>query len=219
MTTEQLEVPRYMRHLPLDKHGRPVPWFVHWNGDVPDHRIMRNEALVDAVRLKLCWVCGRPRGAHLAFVLGPMCGVNRSTAEPPSHRDCARYSARACPFLSTPTMQRRPRGLEEKCQAAGISIPRNPGVTLLWITRSFETLILRPEDVGPDRAGPLFQVGDPTEVEWWARGRPATRAEVLHSIDSGIPILREMAEKDGPRALAELDRLRAAIEPLLPEAC
>lgn len=214
-TTTAPPVPRMMRALPLDKHGRPVPWFVHWNGDVPDHRVMRNEALVDAIRLRLCWTCGKPRGAFLAFVIGPMCAVNRNTAEPPSHRECAEYSARACPFLSTPSMQRRPRGLEQKCQA-GISIPRNPGVALVWVTRSFETLWLRPEDFGPERAGPLFRIGDPVEVQWWARGRPATRTEVLASIDSGLPILRELAEQDGPRALAELDQLRAAMEPLLP---
>jgi hypothetical protein len=214
MTTTAPAVPPTMRSLPLDKHGRPVPWFVHWRDDAPDHRVMRAEALRDAVRLKLCWTCGKPRGAYLTFVIGPMCGVNRVTAEPPSHRECARYSATACPFLTTPQMTRRPRGVEEGT-CAGVSIPRNPGVTLLWTTRSFTLDVLPVAEFGAN-AGTLFRLGDPTAVEWWRQGRPATRAEVLDSIETGMPILREMAEQDGPRALAQLDRQRAALEPILP---
>jgi hypothetical protein len=35
-----------------------------------------------------------------SFVVGPMCGINRNSAEPPSHKECAQWSARNCPFLS-----------------------------------------------------------------------------------------------------------------------
>ena len=37
-------------------------------------------------------------GVHKAFVIGPMCAVNRVIApEPPSHRDCGTFSARVLP--------------------------------------------------------------------------------------------------------------------------
>ena len=49
--------------------------------------------------------------------------------------------------------------------------------------------------------------GEPKRAHWYARGREATRAEVMASIDSGLPILRDMAESEGPAAVAELERM------------
>ena len=85
---------------------------------------------------------------------------------------------------------------------AGIMITRNPGVALVWVTgyRSWKTR-------GDGDGGILFDIGDPKQALWFARGREATRAEVLAPIDSGLPLLREMAERDGPDAVAELERM------------
>src|SRR5262245_2742625 len=94
-------VPERMRKLPLHR-GYPVPWFVEWIEGVPDFRIMDGRKLVRAVKEKRCWVCGELMGSYLAFTIGPMCAVNRISAEPPSHRECASFSARGCPFLTRP---------------------------------------------------------------------------------------------------------------------
>jgi hypothetical protein len=201
-------MPATMARLPRDKHGRPIPWFVLIDpAGVPDFRVIRRDGIEDAHRFGLCWVCGQPRGRWAAFLIGPMCAVNRTSAEPPSHRDCAIYSARACPFMSTPTMARRERGLEDG-QVAGIMITRNPGVGLVWITRDWK----------PFQApgGVLFELGEPAETLWYAHGRDASRAEIQHSIDTGLPILREAARLDGPGGLAELDRRIADTLLLLP---
>jgi hypothetical protein len=194
-------MPPRIAMLERNKAGYPVPWFVAWIGGKPDFRVIRPGGIQIALRRKLCWVCGVPflRQEDRAFVIGPMCAVNRVSAEPPSHRDCAVYSATACPFLSVPNMTRRDRHMPEGASVpAGISIPRNPGVALVWVTgyRSWKTF--------PDGGGDLFNIGDPREALWFARGREATRAEVLASIDSGLPILRDMAERDGPDAVTEL---------------
>lgn len=207
--TTTITMPPNMARLPRDKHSRPIPWFVHIDDNgVPDFRVIRRNGINDAQRFQLCWVCGQPRGRYAAFVIGPMCAINRVSAEPPSHRDCAIYSARACPFLSTPTMQRRERGLPDDHHVAGVMVTRNPGVALVWITRDWK----------PFRApnGVLFELGDPTETLWYAHGREATRAEVQHSIDTGFPVLREAAEKDGPEGVAELERHVQAAQALLP---
>jgi hypothetical protein len=193
-------LPARMARLPRDKHGRPVPWFVHFDdAGVPDFRIIRRGGIDDALRFDLCWVCGTRRGRHAAFVIGPMCAVNRTTAEPPCHLDCATYSARACPFLATPNMQRRERGLDHVVDPAGVMIARNPGVALVWSTRTWTTF--------PDPAGRLlFDIGDPTATAWWAHGRPATREEVLTSIETGLPILQAEAAKQrgGPEELEQM---------------
>jgi hypothetical protein len=198
--------PGKIRRLPVDARGYPVPWFVGWlkhpeTGErYPEFRVIGPSRIAQAVREKRCWVCGEPLNRrNMAFVIGPMCAVNRVSSEPPSHVECAAWSARACPFLTLPKAQRRDAGLPEDAPMAGIGIMRNPGVTLVWITRSFEPF------AAP--GGVLFQVGPPLECRWYVEGRPATRAEVLASIDSGLPLLRDMAEKDGADAIAALELL------------
>lgn len=95
-------------------------------------------------------------------------------------------------------MVRRKDGLEDIKQPAGVMIERNPGVTLLWFTRRYRIL-----DAGNGR---LFQIGRPFKVEWYCRGRIATRDEIIEAIESGTPLLREAAEKyDGPEGLAHLE--------------
>lgn len=203
MTT--IPLPNRMRMLPVDKHGRPIPWFVHINDDgVPDFRVIRSHGIEDAYRFGYCWVCGEPRGKFAAFVLGPMCAINRTTSEPPCHRDCAEYAARACPFLATPAMTRRTRDMPDAPApgimggTAGIALDRNPGVALVWITR----------DWSPFRApgGVLFRLGEPTHTAFYAHGRNATVEEIRESIRTGLPFLRAAADVDGERGHQHLDR-------------
>jgi hypothetical protein len=212
------ELPPRIRRLPVHR-GYPVPWFVQWmDGEqavdpgvgAPDFRVMDSRKLARALKESRCWVCGEKLGAIRCYVVGPMCAVNRTSAEPPSHRDCAEFSARACPFLSRPHMRRReagkPAGLAE---SPGIMLARNPGVTLVWVTRG--TLTKRDFN-----GGLLFDLGEPIETLWFAEGREATRAEVMASIDSGLPALRELAEEEGPLALRELERYMDRAMPLVP---
>jgi hypothetical protein len=215
----EIGMPAPIARLPLDERGYPVPWFVAWlNEDgepVPagegraDFRVVRPGAIGEAIRGR-CWICGGRLGAFKTFVIGPMCAVNRNTAEPPGHLDCGMYAALACPFLSRPHARRRENNLPGEAHTpAGIAISRNPGVTLLWTTRRYK---LHRDPNG----GLLFDVGEPEHVEWIANGRFATREEVMESIDTGLPLLREYAEADGPAAVRELDRYVKRAMPLVP---
>lgn len=201
-------VPQRMASLPLDSRGFPVPWFVEWIDGVPDFRVMDAEKFVRAIRHKLCWCCGQPLGRNMAFVAGPMCGINRTSAEPPSHLDCALFSAQGCPFLTRPKMRRNEKDLPAG-QMAGFGIMRNPGVAMVYITRSY-----KPFQAGQ---GILIEMGDPEEVRWFAQGRPATRAEVQESIDTGLHHLESMAaEEEG--GLEHLEFCKARFMPCLPAA-
>jgi hypothetical protein len=205
-TTERWngEMPPRMAELPTDKVGRPVPWFVAWIDGVPDFRVIGPGKIHDALRCSLCWTCGRGfrPGEDRAWVIGPMCLVNLVSAEPPSHLDCATFSSRNCPFLTTPNMTRRDRHMPEDAEhPAGIMIRRNPGVALVLVTGYRDW---RAETEG---RGFLFRLGTPKRALWYAEGRDATRAEVLASIDSGLPLLRELAEQGGPHAVTELERM------------
>jgi hypothetical protein len=133
------------------------------------------------------------------------------TSEPPSHRDCAEFAARACPFLTKPRMRRNEKDLPDERMTVGMPIDRNPGCVALYETRH----------VSPFKAGEgyLFKLGEPTRIDWWAEGRQATREEVLASIDSGYPILMDTATKhDGPEGVKELTRMRDQAMRYLPAA-
>lgn len=206
------ERPRRIAQLPLNERGYPIPWFVAYVNGKPDFRVVEAQRRVEAVVDKRCWICGEKIGVHKAFAIGPMCAVNRVSAEPPSHWECAEYAARACPFLTLPKMVRREDGLPEhdREMQPGIMLTRNPGVTLLWETTRFRTM--------PDGKGSwIIHFGDPIRVQWYAEGRLATRPEVLESIESGMPLLVELAQQDGPDALQLLARMRAGVDALLPE--
>ena len=201
-------IPERMKHLPIDERGYPVPWFVGWiDKETPEFRSMDYKKFVRAVKEKLCWVCGNPLGRHLAFVLGPMCTITRTTAEPPSHRECAEWSVKACPFLSRPKMVRRE--IEERdIQCAGQAILRNPGSTAIWMTRNYTPF-------GDGKGGVLLHVGDADEVTWWREGRAALRAEVIESIESGLPLLYA-ADNGDLEAVNEINARYGAMKGLLP---
>lgn len=201
--------PPRMARLPLDARGYPVPWFVSWIDGKPDFRIVRPNGIGDAIRNKTCWLCGEPRGVHSAFLVGPMCGVNRISSEPPSHRDCADYAARACPFMTTPAAIRNERGLDilGTKEPAGVMIKRNPGVGLLWVTKSW-----RPVRVGN---GVLMEMGEPTEIRFYREGRRATRQEVDASVNTGLPLLQSEADRDGDAGRAALQRYYARFTGIL----
>lgn len=203
-------VPPRMRHLSVDERLYPIPWFVAYpDGEHPDFRVADSEKMAKAMRFGNCWVCGEQTGVLRTFVIGPMCVVNRTTAEPPCHLECARYSAIACPFLTLPKAKRNEANFPIGVVApAGEMIKRNPGVTCLWTATEFA--LVRVEN------GLLYRLQEPHSVEWYALGLPATRDEILSSIDSGMPILREMATEQGERALEQLERQYQRMLPLLP---
>lgn len=203
-------VPARMKSLPIDpKWNLPVPWFVQWIDGKPCFPVMDAQKWREAVKYKRCWCCGKPMGAVMAFVIGPMCGINRTSAEPPSDVNCAVYAAQACPFLSRPKMKRMDLKDVGAVDAPGFAIQRNPGCCAVWMTRRYELF-----DAGN---GPLIELGDPQQVLWFAEGRTATREEVLHSIDTGIHELESLAKLDGPEAEAELVKRRRELERWIPK--
>jgi hypothetical protein len=196
-------LPDRMRSLPVDERGYPVPYFVAWVDGKPDHRVADGRKMPLALAQSLCWMCGQRLGRFKSFCIGPMCSITRTISEPPSHLECLRFAATACPFMTRPLAKRREANLpENRIAPAGEGIRRNPGAVCIWTTLSFK----------PFRApgGLLFELGEPEHTEWYAEGRPATRAEVDESIRTGLPLLYEPAraqdaQQPGAGAVAELE--------------
>lgn len=202
-------LPPQIAALKVEARGYPVPFFVSWIKGEPEFRAVDPRKIEEAHKKKLCWICGRrfSHDSRRAFLIGPMCAVNRISAEPPSHLTCALFAVSACPFLSRPLAKRRP--MEGGGQApAGLMIERNPGVILLWTTRTYRVL--------RDNGGMLFRVGEPIKTQWFCEGRDATRDEIMESIKSGLPLLAKQAAFDGPEAMAALKKQTARALELVP---
>lgn len=203
-------LPDRMRTLPVDERGYPIPWFVDTNPETGkrDFRIADGEKRVRAVNHRLCWLCGEKVGRNIAFVIGPMCAVNRNTSEPGCHLACAEFVVQACPFLMLPAAQYRTASLPGAVEQPPHGLPGNPGACCIWITETY-----RPYRVEHSW---LIRVGDPVAVSWWAEGKPATRQAILDSFERRLPLLADMAREQGPEAEAHLRELVASTMLLLP---
>jgi hypothetical protein len=210
---KDIAIPYRMQRLPISDKGFPIPWFV-WideNG-VADFRILGPGKIGEAYRHHKCWLCGEPLGTWMCFTVGPMCVINRVSAEPPEHLECAEYAVKACPFLTNPKMRRNDNDMPENHrELPGVMVKRNPGVTAIFVTRSFQAF-------RADRTGVLFRMGEPERVQWYAHGRKATREEVQQSISTGLPALEDMAVKEGKEAQQELYASITKAQPWLPAA-
>ena len=72
------------------------------------------------------------------------------------------------------------------------AIPRNPGVVTLVSTQKYSVF-----RAGKSSAtGWLIDMGEFESVEWFAEGRPATRAEVEYSVGTGLPLLYKACNKE-----------------------
>ena len=203
------QMPKRIAKLPRLR-GFPVPWFVGQIDGEYDFRFVDPDKFRRAVKFSLCWVCGEALGQFKAFTIGPMCGINRTSAEPPAHTECAQFAAKFCPFLSRPNMKRREdeQTAANRGNCAGEMIDRNPGVCGVWIVKHTG----RGFSIFRDSNGrPLLTMFEPHAVEWYAKGRAATRAEVEESIRTGLPSLRAMCDQEATvldtlEAHGELDR-------------
>lgn len=184
-------MPPSIAMLPIDERGYPVPFFVAWPNGKPDFRVFDPKKFAACQGRKLCWVCGERlrEDEPGSFLIGPMCVVNRTTSEPPSHLECAVFSAIACPFLSIPSAQRREANLPDHLEMPGKPILRNPGVSVVYSTLHWQYQ-------ADGFCKGLFALGDPVTTEWYTKGRLASTKEALASINSGLPALIQMAEAD-----------------------
>ena len=193
-------LPEKFKKLPIDPRGYPIPWFVGKVDGVYDFRLADSRKRKLAQDERLCWLCGEKLGRYMAFVIGPMCVVNRNTSEPGSHLDCARFAATACPHLSRPEAKSRTANLPTKnVSRLPEALDGNPGGCAVYVTHESWPYI-----VPGTRNEWLIRLGEPSSVEWYVRGRHACLEEVEAILTARLPLLREIAESQGPRAVEAL---------------
>jgi hypothetical protein len=203
-------LPPRMRKLPLHALGFPIPHFAASVGGAPDVRVVDELTLAACHERKLCWLCGERLGDYKAFIVSPMSAVNRISNEPPSHIDCAKFVARFCPFLMLPKTIRRststPAGADAPRSVIGIG---GRGVSLVWVTRKYK--VVRVGDTT------LFDLGDPWQTFWYARGQCATRDQVEEAFAAGLGPMYEVARAGSELTVSDLDAVVARVTRLFPK--
>jgi len=207
-------VPGKMSALPIDDRGYPVPWFVTKlpSGEF-EFRAFDPDKLRLAVAEHRCWICGEKLGKHMVFVIGPVSALNGTHLEPPSHRECALYALRNCPFLNNPSAERRPAGVGRGADilyGQGLLIKKNPGVCLAWTVHSYGEII------NPvSRKVVSFNIGKPDKIEWFKEGRAATREEVEEAMRVAIEAFMDECGTS-PEIIKKLEGKALALEPWVP---
>jgi hypothetical protein len=190
-----IEVPERIARLPRDEHDQPIPWFAAIVDGRVDLRLADEVKLRRAVADGRCWICGDrfTVGAHHArqrsFIVGPLAAFNRVAPEPPSHRTCALYACRVCPFLTRPAKRRAGNIPEEAHAAPGDPILENPGVSLIWMCRRY--------DVENHDGGLLFRLPYPAALYAYAEGLPALSHQLADAMARAEATARAAAAADG----------------------
>jgi hypothetical protein len=183
-----VDLPDAMKFLPKDKRGYPVPRFVAWIDGEPDFRVVKPGWFETCVQNNQCWLCGGKLSRRKFFVIGPMCCITHTSAEPPSHRGCAEFAAKNCPFLTKPLAKRNDRDLpDSSIDPPGVFITRNPGCCAVWEADSYR--VMRVD------GGYLIHIGPCQNVTFWREGRQASKHEVMDSVSFGIDNLIDLAMK------------------------
>lgn len=171
---QAVPLPPRLAARPKDHRGYPIPWNVQLDAaGRPDFRVIDQRKVAQAVRNRVCGLCGEPLGRHLAFIGGPLSHQSRFFTDPPMHKDCAQYALRVCPWLAAPNM----RYAEQLPQLAGVTTvvhtqmisDQRPERFFVATTRDYRLVRM------PD--GAVVLQAEPWEwSEWWRHGQQGADA-------------------------------------------
>lgn len=165
------ELPAAMAGLPRDARGYVVFWtaFVDSGTGEPDFRVLEYPRVLEALKKRLCGMCGGRIAGNTLCLLGTEDDLNgrwgaswvRGT-DPPMHEECARYALEACPFLSGKAVRRSGRPMPgDSSRAPGHTHRRDrPPRRGLFFVRSYEARWR--DEIGG------FRYARPYRVEWSA---------------------------------------------------
>lgn len=104
----KFEIPDFLRHLPVDDRGYPVPFFVPWKGGKPMFLYADERKVANCADRRICGICGKLLTRLDSFMItGPIGLSNRVASDAPMHKRCAEYSMKICPHMYFEKAQRR----------------------------------------------------------------------------------------------------------------
>lgn len=201
-------IPSRIKALPV-QDGMPVPWFTAVVGDKYDLRFVDKAKIIPALRHNTCWICGQKLDVYRSFNIGPVSAINLITSEPPSHKECAQWAAKACPHLNQKQRQRNNSNLPSELE------DRNP----LGISETIEVSCVATVTNYAIHPGKhlLIELKQVTDIEWLKHGVRATREEVVDALAKARSLIAEIAIQEGEKSLTKLESKYNKILTFLPK--
>lgn len=167
-------VPENIKALPTDARGYQIPWtvLIDDNGK-PDFRVIDERKAAAAITDRICSICGKQMGEHVAFVGGPKSMQSRMFIDGPMHELCAVYAAQVCPFIAAPKFGYISKHKEhEGYDLAVIKAVSNdrPDVFGVGVTDVFGLRMF-------DGAGVVIVAGEWLKVRWFKHGEEVAHVE------------------------------------------
>jgi hypothetical protein len=117
--------------------------------------------------------------------------IEGATPELPNHHECAVFSVTSCPHLATPLARHSEKYNDHPDYGRRANIAKiRTGATAIWTTKGRGAMPF------PAGDGVLFGLEEPSSLDWYAAGRPATASAVREAIAVGLPILLKAAEAE-----------------------
>ena len=102
------EIPDYLKHLPVDSRGYPVPYIIFIDDQgKPNFRVNNFAKVKECIFYKKCQICGKPLNSDIWFIGGQLSCFhkNGSFIDPPVHHDCGRFALQVCPYMVNSSYQ------------------------------------------------------------------------------------------------------------------
>jgi hypothetical protein len=107
---QKFDIPDFLKHLPIDSRGYPIPFFVTMVKGKPDFRLLDGKKQRRAFFNNLCGICGKELFAIAYSISGPLGLRNAVSQDPLMHLECAQFSLKVCPHLHFEKADRRETG-------------------------------------------------------------------------------------------------------------
>jgi hypothetical protein len=164
----RIKVPLYMKSLPRDDRGYPIPYGVTVGTDgKPDFRVIDEAKLVLCIKERRCAICGKVMNGPMAFVGGPRSIQGHLFTDGPMHPPCAHYAIQVCPFLAAPKFAyarhiNAPAGHVTKTNE--LVSDNRPDVFGIGVTAGFQVVLIGEDDFAL-QAGAWLR-----PVDWYRNG-------------------------------------------------
>lgn len=185
------KLPSRLRTRPRDRRGYVIPWvqFVADDG-TPNFAVLEEGKTRDALRRRLCGLCGQPMGRHVYFVGGPLTVANRYFYDPPMHKECAIYALETCPHLArSKGRYRDPAAVKEAIKGEAATLVVGEMVTATKCDY-YALMHAVSYNHGRTEQGMLVvRAGPWIDVEYWKDGKAI----------GPVPPVSESADESSPR--------------------
>lgn len=166
--------------------GYPVPYVTLVRPDgTPDFKITDEAKRIRALRERRCALCGEPLEYRIAFIGGESLVNLREFYDAGMHEDCARYAARACPFLAlTDSQYASPQDVgPEVTITHHVADRKRPARMALVVTRAYD--VVR-RSLSARESVLVARIAKPIAIDW---GVMPTReeSEPTQSTDPATP--------------------------------